>query len=244
MDRGKRLVFFSPHFDDAVGSCGGLIAHLVGKGLEIWVTTIFAGMCQTPLSAFAEELQGFWGVDNAVESRRSENDLACGVLRASVRNYDFIEAVYRTNGVKHLYSTEEELFATLCSEDADLPLRLCEYVEADCAKEDILVFPAGIGDHADHRIAAETGILLLQKGRTVYFYRDFCYEGRPFASVPEATLLYRLATVDYEAKLQAILQYRSQTEMLFGTSGADAYYKGFLLPDGSHYEQYFGAFSD
>ena len=65
-------IYLSPHLDDAVLSCGGLIWEQVqlGERVEIW--TIFAGDPPAEmLTPFAEELHTRWGCGlNAVEIRR------------------------------------------------------------------------------------------------------------------------------------------------------------------------------
>ncbi len=240
MDSGRRFVFCSPHFDDAVGSCGGLIAYLARTRRAVCVLTLFAGAYQLPLSAFAEELHTFWGARNAVGERSRENDLACIALGASAHGYDIPEAIYRKAGACWLYDTDRSLFTEPSPEDEDLLNRMCEKIEADFSRDDVLFFPAGIGGHVDHAIASAAGVRLRKKGRLVYFYRDFFYTGELPAEIPAETFCFPVSETDYQRKLRAVDQYESQTEMLFGESGARAYYGRFRLPNGGHYEQYFG----
>ena len=72
------LLVLSPHLDDAVLSCGRLVAHYRGSV----VATLFAG---SPLPALVKDWDhncGFADSDTAVASRRSEDRLALGSLGA------------------------------------------------------------------------------------------------------------------------------------------------------------------
>jgi len=237
---GKRFIFCSPHFDDAVGSCGGLIAYLARTSQLVTVLTLFAGSYQLPLSDFAEDLHTFWGVRDAVRERSRENDRACIALGASTNGYYIPEAIYRKVGGCWLYDTDRSLFTEPRPEDDDLPNRLCVKIEADFSRNDVIFFPAGIGGHVDHVIASVAGILLRKRGHLVYFYRDFFYSGEVPAEIPVETFYFPVSVTDYQRKIRAIEQYMSQTMMLFGESGIRAYYEQFRLPNGKHYEQYFG----
>jgi 2'-N-acetylparomamine deacetylase len=240
MDSVRRFVFCSPHFDDAVGSCGGLIASLTRNQRTVCVLTLFAGSYQLPLSSFAEELHSLWGVRDAVRERSLENDRACMALGASAHNYDIPEALYRRAGKSWLYNTDRSLFAEPSPEDKGLPKRLCEKIEAGFSGDDVLFFPAGIGGHVDHVIASAAGVRLRKKGHQVYFYRDFSYSGKPSGEIPQEVFCFLVSAADYQRKLQAVAQYESQALMLFGESDSRAYYELFRLPIIGHYEQYFG----
>ena len=72
-------VYLSPHLDDAVFSCGGVIYQQTSMGDEVLVVTICAGEPMTDqLSPFAQGLHERWGIDQAsVEVRREEDLRAC-----------------------------------------------------------------------------------------------------------------------------------------------------------------------
>ena len=67
-------IYLSPHFDDAVLSCGGLIWEQVRRGERVEIWTVCAGAIPPgPLSPFAAELHARWGTGMAsVEARRAE----------------------------------------------------------------------------------------------------------------------------------------------------------------------------
>ncbi len=90
-------IYFSPHFDDAVYSCGGLIAHQTRQGHTVEVWTLCGGdLPRGPYTAFIEELHARWGTaEGAVALRRAEDRLACGRLRAAPRHFPIPDCVYR-----------------------------------------------------------------------------------------------------------------------------------------------------
>lgn len=90
-------IYFSPHFDDAVLSCGGLIAHQTRQGHTVEIWTLCGGdLPRGPYTAFVEELHARWETaENAVVLRRAEDRLACGRLRAAPRHFPIPDSVYR-----------------------------------------------------------------------------------------------------------------------------------------------------
>ena len=72
-------LYLSPHLDDAVYSCGGLIYQQTQAGQRVLVMTTCAGLPPSgPLSPFAEALHTRWQVSatNAVTTRRTEDHAA------------------------------------------------------------------------------------------------------------------------------------------------------------------------
>ena len=75
------IIFLSPHLDDAVLSCGGMIYQLAQAGQAVQVITIFAG--DPPpglLSPFAQSLHDRWQAGSV--ARRSEDIEALTLLGA------------------------------------------------------------------------------------------------------------------------------------------------------------------
>src|SRR3972149_1310758 len=90
-------VYLSPHLDDAVFSCGGLIARQSSGGDDVQVVTIFAGDPPVgELPPFAYELHRRWGGEGSpMGLRRAEDHVACGRLGASVVHLPIPDAIYR-----------------------------------------------------------------------------------------------------------------------------------------------------
>ena len=93
----RRVLVVSPHLDDAVLSCG----HLIARAEEALSITAFAGTPDrypTPLTAW-DSACGFQSGDDIVEKRRVEDARALEILGASARGLDFLDLQYR-NGAK------------------------------------------------------------------------------------------------------------------------------------------------
>ena len=83
-----RYVYLSPHLDDAVLSCGGLIHRQRQEGESVLVVTIFAGSAdQAAASDFATSLCRSWGLGpDPVMARRIEDQRALSFLSAEYRH--------------------------------------------------------------------------------------------------------------------------------------------------------------
>ncbi|MDF1500502.1 MAG: PIG-L family deacetylase [Anaerolineales bacterium] len=209
-------LYLSPHLDDAVFSCGGLMAMQDARGEPISVLTLFAG--DPPgyrISEFAAELHARWGkAGPPIATRRAEDRLACGRLGASVVHLDIPDAIYRTDAANQpLYPSTESLFAGLSPDDDDLLERLVQALEAIDFLNANVYCPMGLGSHVDHiltRAAAERlDIQLL-------YYADMPYAARG----DEMTEFFSPQEVDWksiqlteeaiDAWVAAVLEYQSQ----------------------------------
>src|SRR3990170_4511885 len=211
-----RHIFLSPHLDDAVFSCGGLIAHQAGLGAGVTVMTLCAGDPRPgQLSPFAEGLHARWGNSVApVAARRAEDRIACGRLGASVVHLGLPDAVYRrdAHGVP-LYPDEEAIFGRLNPAD-DLALQSAiDLIRPFVRSEERLYSPIGVGGHVDHqltRLAAE-GL-----GALLWYYMELPYAGRGrdlpigLESPSGRRLVQPLAEEEIEAWANAAFEYASQ----------------------------------
>lgn len=86
------LVIASPHLDDAVLSCGQLMA---GRA-DTTVVTVFAGLPadEVELTDF-DARSGFTSGDAAVRSRRTEDGNATRLLRSDSEHLQFVDDQYR-----------------------------------------------------------------------------------------------------------------------------------------------------
>lgn len=85
------MIVISPHLDDAVFSCGCLLAEHPGST----VVTVFAGMPPEPrLRTEWDERCGFRDAGEAVSVRRDEDRRALALLRAQPLWLDFVDAQY------------------------------------------------------------------------------------------------------------------------------------------------------
>ncbi|HEV2493698.1 MAG TPA: PIG-L family deacetylase [Terriglobia bacterium] len=198
-------VFLSPHFDDAIGSCGGTISRLCRASDHVTVHTIFAGHASPPYSALATRLHAEWcSGDSPVAVRRLEDARACRVLGCRARYSDWLDAIYRrptaTNSAlpvrarrpllapdhappdDWLYPDHAALFGVVAARDRSLPARIARQLLASIQARNArhladtrFYTPLGVGHHVDHVLAFLAGRELQARGADVRFYQDFFY---------------------------------------------------------------------
>ena len=144
-------VFFAPHLDDTVLSCGGLIHAAVERGINVRAVTVFTGIAtQPPSSAFARHLHEKWGLRESPADRLEEDHRAFRRLGvAAVEHWDFLEAPYRhdESGVPQ-YCTYDELKGMPAAADHSLVEELVERIRQSTSAETSaapVVFSPGSG---------------------------------------------------------------------------------------------------
>jgi len=180
-------IYLSPHFDDAVFSCGGLIWEQTHKGDNVQIWTICAGDIPTgSLSPFAEAHHLRWQTGpEAVDQRRLEDQRSCKVVSASFYYFPLPDGIYRRAGDnywnppeeavysgKHLYTSNEALFGRLHPDEFGLVGNLSRSFAEQVSYDTGLVCPLSIGGHVDHRLTRMAAELL---GRRLWYYADFPY---------------------------------------------------------------------
>lgn len=172
-------LFLSPHADDAVLSCGGLIYTLVQQGAAVEILTLtVADVPQPPLaSPVVVDLHPRWGLgDNPYIVRRAEDKAAVEHLGAKVIFGDWLDAIYRVDADgQAYYLTYDTLFAEIHPDDPVLKLELDYQYHADLQA---LYIPLAAGNHVDHQLVRNLAIQGMQKGPprfAVYFYEEYPY---------------------------------------------------------------------
>ena len=193
------VVVVSPHLDDAVLSCGRVLAVTPAV-----VATFFAGRppAATPLTSW-DQAAGFHAGDDQIGLRAAEDDAALRILGATPRRFTFLDDQYRGG-----------------------PAPVAEMTEAlgdllDEVQPGSVLLPAGNG-HADHLACLRAGLPLLPIRSTIswFIYEDSTYRrGVPFPPERLATDGTPAAVArpcalpfdpDRELKRSAIACYRSQ----------------------------------
>ncbi len=210
--------YISPHFDDAVLSCGGRIWLQTQAGADVVVITVFGRVPEAgiPLSPYAQELHTRWGCAvEAVRQRPAEDIEALACLGAKPMHWSYLDCIYRTTaGGDFPYASEDALWGPVHASDSGLFRELADRMAALPLRPAARLYsPLGVGRHVDHRIvrrAAEAS------GHPLTYYEDFPYARdlealeaarTPGASKPE---LVPLSGRALEAKVDAIACYRSQ----------------------------------
>lgn len=184
-------IYLSPHFDDAVYSCGGLIWEQTSKGESVQIWTICAGdIPQGDLSQFAEAHHLRWETGpDAVTLRRIEDQRSCEIVSASFHYFPLPDCIYRRastdywaaardndsipkNRGEHLYTSNEALFGTLHPAEIGLIRQLSNKFAEQLLPDAELVCPLTIGGHVDHRL---TRLAAERLGRKLWYYADIPY---------------------------------------------------------------------
>jgi len=216
-------IFFSPHIDDVVLSCGGLISKLEEK--EILVVTIFSDYSGEIYSRHAKCYLNSLKFDNANEyfnSRKKEEKLAAKILDFDFEWLDFPEAIFRFKKKlifnNFFYTKTSKLFGSVSREDKKImPFirnKIKRILKTYSNTRSKLYFPLGIGNHIDHQILNEIG-MDFQKNE-IFFYEDFpyCSEVKNFGRHLKSKKVF-LSEKDLKTKLKAITAYKSQLKPLF-----------------------------
>ncbi len=220
-----RLIYLSPHLDDAVLSAGGLIydQSRQGKRVEIW--TLMSGFPgEQELSDFAREMHTQWGTttpDQTVAVRRSEDMRAAAKVGAHPVHLDFFDCIYRKDAdLQPLYSNA--MYVPRHPVDAGLPARIAAALRPRLKDDDVLVCQLGIGEHVDH-LLTRSGAELLQ--RPLLYDADIPYLlnhpdelGPRTASMESA--VQPVSADGFLAWLDAVQEYKSQLSTLFDSMDA------------------------
>ncbi len=223
----SRAIFLSPHPDDAVLSCGGLIYQLAQNGERPLVLTIFGGdpPADVPFSAYARSLQERWqlGAD-ASARRRDEDRAACDRLGCYLLQLPFADAVYRCDPRgQHLYPSEESIFSDLVESSIVAEVAAALQARLQRMEQPQLIAPLTAGRHVDHiitRLSAEE----VEPG--LIYYEDYPYAERPermthvWGSAPDAAKDWMSEVIELSkdalrAKIEAVLQHRSQISTFY-----------------------------
>ena len=219
-----RHIYLSPHFDDAVLSCGGTISLQRTVNLQPLVITIFGGYPagQQSLTPFALQSHTTWGLgttaEEAVVRRRDEDAAACDVAGADYLWLDNFDAIYRG------YDSQDSLFGPVSQADNATDSRLADlllHIQRQAPKA-VIYAPLGVGHHVDHQLVCSAADRLVQQKINVKFYEDIPYVTYPGALEErqrELGIKMEPELVEIGAqvpqKLEAISKYRSQVPQLF-----------------------------
>ena len=217
-----RWIYLSPHLDDAVLSCGVIIANQRKAGIpvEIWNWMSGIPVDDMPLSDLARSVHAEWGlasVKDVYTARLAEDRLAASHIDASLRYFDFLDCIYRrADDGEILYP--DEIFVPPHPADDALVVEIAAHIVENIKADDILVAPLTIGNHPDHvvvRHAAE------QTECPLRYYADIPYRlWHPDQFVALTEGLCAETLVISEGELinwqEAVAAYAAPVEVLFG----------------------------
>ena len=215
-----RWIYISPHLDDVVLSCGGLIREQTSSKKQVEIWTVCAGDPPAgKLSSFANTQHTKWGAGmDAYSLRRAEDVAACQIIGARYRHLPFLDCIYRqSRDGSWLYPSEESIFGELSVEDAPPIYTLQAFLATILRSDDTLVIPLTVGNHVDHqmvRIATE-GL-----ERPLLYYADAPYIFKHPEKIIEVTQnfepqLYNFSLQSLVSWQDASQSYNSQLDVLF-----------------------------
>lgn len=219
-----RLIVLSPHLDDAVLSCAGLLTALRDR-VERLVVTICAG---DPGDVAGTS----WLARPPV--RRREDRAAMKALACPYLHLGFRDAVYRRSSAgAPLYPRGSFLGPVHRDDEAHLVevqrvlSRLCNGVGRV-----LVVSPLGVGGHVDHTLCARAACQLAGGDTQLLFYEEFPYSvpgnrltadrsqtpgaEERIAALGKAPERRLLQPFDVDAKSAIVQHYATQIPMLFG----------------------------
>lgn len=235
-------IYFSPHLDDVVLSCGGTVAKQVKKGEKVLVITVFTRAINKPVSQFAlgfVKSCGFKNPQKLFKARIIEDKKAAEILGFKTLRLGYLDAVFRTKKSnlfyklfpkwQFLYPSPEKLVGGKISKsDNFLKEKLLKKIETIITKytkdNSIIYFPLAIGGHIDHQNLHQIGLKLAWAREKTLFYEDFPYlteesfytewvnKNQDSFSLKEVVNIKPALGL----KTRAISAYKSQIKMLFG----------------------------
>jgi LmbE family N-acetylglucosaminyl deacetylase len=209
-------IYLSPHFDDVIFSCGGLIWEqtLRRERVEIW--TVCAGdIPDGEVSPFARSLHTRWQVGaEVIRKRKAEDRAACKVVNATPRYFPIPDCIYRLapgTPAEFLYPSEETLFGELHPADQGLVTELANDLATALPMEARLVCPLALGNHVDHQLTRQAAEAY---GGIYAYYPDYPYaasqEFRPPGDEDWERRVFPLSAEGISAWQSAIAAYSSQ----------------------------------
>ncbi|MEO8397596.1 MAG: PIG-L family deacetylase, partial [Chloroflexota bacterium] len=159
-------LFLSPHLDDAVLSCGGVMHRLTQDGERVVIMTVMAGeppaaLMDTPVM---KAIQTRWdNGEGTIHIRRSEDGQAAQQLQAQVYHMTVPESAFRatlcgTGEWIALYPDHDSPFQGI--NDAD-EARLILFATHLPFNEVVTIYaPFGVDNHVDHQLVRDWALIL------------------------------------------------------------------------------------
>jgi LmbE family N-acetylglucosaminyl deacetylase len=220
----QRWIILSPHLDDGVLSCGGLIAAQASNvEAEIW--TLFCGAPMWgPYSPIAQWLHGISGGatgSRLARLRRREDQAACRILGAGSHHFSWQDVAYRKGpDGSFLYSDSRQ--KTWREEDEAMISKMTSTLRQELSPKDVLLVPLAVGGHVDHIITRRAAELC---GHTpLAFYPEVPYVQLYPNEVEKQTdgldcVRYTVSREQISAWIAGVECYASQRRMLEEAAG-------------------------
>jgi LmbE family N-acetylglucosaminyl deacetylase len=179
-------IYLSPHLDDAVLSCGGLIYNQRSKGEAVAVATLCSGFPDyNHLPPLARQWHAKCGnFENLMAERRAEDRCVLDGLGVEIQHWSTLEGIYRYIGGEIAYPDQSSLFSFVQPSEMTSLSEIWQ-MELDKLIPDpsavTLYAPLAIGNHVDHQLARSLAADLNPDSWHVRFYEDVPYVEKPGA---------------------------------------------------------------
>lgn len=232
-NRKTRWIFLSPHLDDAVYSCGGLIAYLSANGIRVEIWTVFTEQESdvSRLTNFARSLHQRWGTGDQPYNLRKEEDATAGqTIGAKPVYLGFKDCIYRTlpETVVPTVASDDQLFGSVNPEETVLIKQITHVLQEKLVEPSVWVCPLGLGNHIDHQIVRRAAEAVR---KLMLYYGDLPYGlDLPVQAIPGfIQLTFNLPESVIQTWGRANLQYVSQFSSFWkDTADMASQYSAFL----------------
>jgi LmbE family N-acetylglucosaminyl deacetylase len=215
-----RWIYISPHFDDVVLSCGGLIWEQTHSGIPVEIWTVMAGDPPAgPGSELIERMHAIWKTGTPQETvalRRIEDQNATRHVGATVRHLNCVDAIYRrTNTGSLMYPTT--VLDSIHPRDESTVEEAVRQIGAGLTQYDTVACPMAIGGHVDHIFTRKATEML---NRPLWYYADVPYLLNHRDELAPATThmtgkTFFISPQGLAAWVESIAAYASQITSLF-----------------------------
>lgn len=167
----KEIVVFAPHFDDAILPLGGFLSQSQNTKT---VVTVFGGAPDQNMKTLWDNWGGFASSNEAIDSRKKENESALKGVGATNIVLPFVDGQYR-----HFISDATTTLEIKKSIVDILNQKTSDHTEVD------VYFPSYFGKkitHPDHRIVHDIMLSLLSEKRWPYI-KWYMYEDMPYTII-------------------------------------------------------------
>lgn len=222
--KNKKVFIISPHLDDAVLSCGGLILDLKITN-NISVVNVFTEGNSGPYTLSGKKFLKMTGQPDALQLyklRKAEDEKALSKLGVTFINLGFQEALFRKKKpsvlgkyipeLSHTYPTFRFHIMKNVKHNDPVKEKLKAQLKHLIPSDAVVIAPFGVGNHADHVLVRSVCEEIFGK---VILYSDFPYNlSNQLAENPFEHQKTEI-TPDHNKKLELIKCYKSQLNCLF-----------------------------
>ncbi len=182
-----RWIYISPHFDDAVLSCGGLIWEQTHSGIPVEIWTVMAGNPPPgPVSELITRDHANWKTGTPQETvalRRIEDQNGARSVGATVRHLNTVDALYRRTDTGSLLYTRT-VFDPIHPRDTGVVEAAAQQIAENLTQHDTIVCPLAIGNHVDHLLTRQA-VEKLERPR--WYYAEIPYTLKNTSELEAAT---------------------------------------------------------